>query len=251
MGKFSRAIDTLRGAVGEHWQRALGVTVPGSYALVCAIISWLNGVAKTEGFGILLPSVSKVTYTVALLSVLLAIWMWKYAHTLRLEAIPKLRLMFDSIQNKLVVPLNPLQLRYIVGLVNDGSSYLTNCKIGLVISSKDDSRPLDKGPIYLCKPFSLAPGEPSQLTILTVHVDEPNQPAIIRWYREENGLWMLNPTVLSLVANNYDVSVRSYCSESRPAELLLQLSKTESGGWTMKEIKRTKDHPLSWFDPKE
>ncbi len=187
---------------------------------------------------------------------LLLWWLLSYATELRLKAQPKLRLIFDSINNKPEYisandsggAIGPLRLGYIVGLVNDGSSYLTNCKIGLVIHSSLDIRPLSEGPIYLSKPFTLTPGEPIQFKILTAHVDLPDKPAEIFWFREENGMWMMNPIPLSLVADSYDISVRAHCSESRPAELLLKLSKTENGGWKMNETKRTKDHPIAWFD---
>jgi hypothetical protein len=126
MGKISRAFETFHEAIGHHWKWWLVVTVPGSYAVVSAIITRING---DEHLGFLVPTVSKVSYTIVLLSVLLAIGMWVYAHKLRLASIPQLNLLM--VLNETTALPHGAEGKVFLVVENMGITALTNCLVNV------------------------------------------------------------------------------------------------------------------------
>ncbi len=137
MGKISRAFKTLHDAVGQHWQWAVSITVPGSYAVVSAILTKFNLVSENEHLGLLAPSVSKISYTIALLSVLLVIWFWKYAHGLRLKLEPSL--VIEQIVNEVFRPSDAQATVQVSILIrNTGQIALTNCIVKFDALSGDE-----------------------------------------------------------------------------------------------------------------
>lgn len=169
MDKIFSVLGTFKSAAGPHWVRTVVVIATATYTAV----SVASGYAESHGWGILIPTIPKIAYTVASLLVLTVFWFWKYAHNLRLESQPRLELV--QLHRHISHPSDTV-IRVAVSLFvrNAGTTALTNCVVKIIDQSdpKQSFGPFSPKPIgpeivrtEEASVFHLRGGEPREITI--------------------------------------------------------------------------------------
>lgn len=124
MAKSSSVTGTFSAAAGPHWFRTIAVIGSAAYTVATGI----EGVIAARGWEAFLPTVPKVVFTIVALSVLMTYWFFTYAHRLRLQSLPKLKLVKiveGPHQDSVYATNTEIALR----IKNTGTTALSGCRI--------------------------------------------------------------------------------------------------------------------------